>query len=264
MELLAHHFFYVSMGLYGLAALLLLLSSRGPDNGLLRMILIVAFVAHSISMVIYTAILGYIPLYRRSQDFFPQTWGLALVVMLMLPKLRDNLLTAITLAGILVICLVNGPLKLPTEIETPAFYLTPAPMMWFYLKDASIVAFAFCFSLSLTRLLRRGSDSDVMPNNELEKMVYSAALWGFVLFSAAQVAGSVWAHFGFGGFWLWRPMHFDSALIWIFYAAMLHAPNLSRRTGPIMGIVGFAIIICTGPIMGIVGFAIIMWWKLLF
>jgi hypothetical protein len=172
MELLAHHFFYVSMGLYGLAALLLLLSSRGPDNGLLRMILIVAFVAHSISMVIYTAILGYIPLYRRSQDFFPQTWGLALVVMLMLPKLRDNLLTAITLAGILVICLVNGPLKLPTEIETPAFYLTPAPMMWFYLKDASIVAFAFCFSLSLTRLLRRGSDSDVMPNNELEKMVY--------------------------------------------------------------------------------------------
>ncbi len=246
MELLAHHFFYVSMGLYALAALLLLLSSRGSDNSLVRMILIVAFVTHSISMIIYVAILGYIPLHKRDQNFFPRTWGLALVIMLMLPKLRDNLLTAIMLAGILFIALVGGPLRLPSEIGTPSFFLKPAPMMWFYLKDGSFIAFAFCFSLSLTWLLRRGGDSDMMPNNELEQMMYSAALWGFILFSAAQVAGGIWAHLGFGNFWLWRPMHFSSALIWIFYAAMLHVrwiPKLSQRTGPIMGIAGYAIFI---------------------
>ena len=254
MELLAHHLFYVSMGLYGLAALLLLFSSRGPDTNPVQMILVVAFVAHTISMIIYTATCGHILLHLRYQNFFPRTWGLALVVMfmLMLPKLRDNLLTAITLAGILVICLVGGPLRLPSNMCTSARFLQPAPMMWFHLKDTSIVVFAFCFSLSLTWLLRRGRDSDMMPNNKLEQMMYSAALWGFILFSGAQVAGSVWAHFGFGDFWLWRPMHFSSALIWIFYAAMLHVrwvPKLSRRTGPIMGIVGYAIII---------------WWELYF
>ncbi len=246
MELLAHHLFYVSMGLYGLAALLLLLSSRGPDHSLVRMIIIAAFVAHSISVIIYVAILGYIPLHKRFQNFFPRTWGLALVVMYMLPRLRDSLLTAIMLAGILFIALVGGPLRLPSEIGTPAFFLKPAPMIFFYLKDASMVAFAFCFSLSLTRLLRWSSDSDVIPNNELEKMIYSAALWGFILFSLVQVAGCLWALFGFGDYWLWRPMHLSSVAIWMFYAAMLHVrwvPKLSQRTGTIMGILGYGIFI---------------------
>lgn len=246
MELLAHHLFYVSMGLYGLAALLLLLSSRGPDNSLVRMIIIAAFVAHSISMIIYTATLGYIPLHKRSQNFFARTWGLALVVTFMLPRLRDSLLTAIMLAGILFIALAGGPLKLPSEIGAPAFFLRPAPIMFFYFKDASMVAFAFCFSLSLTRLLRRGSDSDVMPNNELEKMIYSTALWGFILYSLVQVAGCFWGLFGFGDYWLWRPMHYSSIVIWMFYATMLHVrwiPKLSQRTSPIMGIVGYAIFV---------------------
>ena len=247
MELLAHHLFYVSMGLYGLAALLLLLSRRGPDDGLVRMIIVAAFVAHSISMVVYTAILGYIPLHKRFQNFLPRTWGLALVVMFTLPRLRDSLLTAIMLAGILFIALAGGPLRLPSEMGTPAFFLIkPAPMMWFYLKDASIVAFAFCFSLSLTWLLRRGRDSDVMPNSKLKQMMYSAALWGFVLFSASQVAGCFWALFDFGDYWSWRPMKYSSIVIWMFYVAMLHAPwipKLSQRTVPIMGIVGYAIYI---------------------
>ncbi len=118
--------------------------------------------------------------------------------------------------------------------------------MFFYFKDASMVAFAFCFSLSLTRLLRRGSDSDVMPNNELEKMLYSTALWGFILFSLVQVAGCFWALFGFGDYWLWRPMHYSGIVIWMFYATMLHVrwiPKLSQRTCPIMGIVGYAIFV---------------------
>lgn len=51
---------------------------------------------------------------------------------------------------------------------------------------------------------------------------HSILLWGFVLFSISQVSGAMWAFMGWGSPFRWGARHFQSAVIWCYYAAYLH------------------------------------------
>ena len=51
---------------------------------------------------------------------------------------------------------------------------------------------------------------------------HSLLLWGFVLFSISQVSGAIWAFMGWGSPFRWGARHFQSAVIWCYYAAYLH------------------------------------------
>jgi len=47
-------------------------------------------------------------------------------------------------------------------------------------------------------------------------------IWGFVLYSLAQVVGAVWAYLGWGAPFHWSERHLQSTALWCFYAAYLH------------------------------------------
>ncbi len=51
---------------------------------------------------------------------------------------------------------------------------------------------------------------------------HSLLVWGFVFFSISQVTGAVWAFLGWGSPFRWGARHFQSAVIWCYYAAYLH------------------------------------------
>ncbi|MBN1532441.1 MAG: cytochrome c biogenesis protein CcsA [Spirochaetes bacterium] len=51
---------------------------------------------------------------------------------------------------------------------------------------------------------------------------HSLLLWGFVLFSVAQVTGALWAFLGWGSVFRWGSRHLQSAVIWCYFAAYLH------------------------------------------
>ncbi len=47
-------------------------------------------------------------------------------------------------------------------------------------------------------------------------------IWGFVLYSVAQVTGAVWCFLGWGNTFQWGSRHMGSTAIWLIFAAYLH------------------------------------------
>lgn len=54
------------------------------------------------------------------------------------------------------------------------------------------------------------------------------AVWGFVLYSLAQVLGGVWSYLGWSTPFHWGERHLLSASLWCFYCAFLHLQFSSR------------------------------------
>lgn len=248
MEAVVRNLYYLSMGLYALAALLLILRRDGIA-GQVRLILAAGFALHTVSLLSYTVLCGFIPMHARTQNCLPRTWGMAALMIFLLPKLKDRLLLGNIILGILILCAVGLPLPLAGEMSVREGFLAPGPFFWFHLYDASVVIFTYCFSLSLTLLLKP-ADLPASDTAELQRSVRSSALWGFIFFTFAQIAGSIWAVRDFGDYWHWKPMHLISVAVWMFYAGMVHVRwirGMSFRTAPVMGVVGFSAV---------------MWWTL--
>ncbi|PJB53121.1 MAG: hypothetical protein CO099_08860 [Bdellovibrio sp. CG_4_9_14_3_um_filter_39_7] len=55
----------------------------------------------------------------------------------------------------------------------------------------------------------------------------SFVIWGFILYSIAQVVGAIWCYLGWASLFNWSERHLQSASIWCFYAAYIHLRFLS-------------------------------------
>ncbi|MCU0822797.1 MAG: cytochrome c biogenesis protein CcsA [Spirochaetes bacterium] len=62
---------------------------------------------------------------------------------------------------------------------------------------------------------------------EKQNTFHTFLIWGFVLYSIAQVVGAVWCYYGWGNTFRWGNRHMMSAAIWLYYAAYLHLRYMS-------------------------------------
>jgi len=82
----------------------------------------------------------------------------------------------------------------------------------------------------------------------LDDLVYKAIIWGFPFLTAGIITGAAWANYAWGTYWSWDPKETWSLIVWLVYAAFLHA-RITRgwhgRRAAILSIVGFlATIFC--------------------
>ena len=109
--------------------------------------------------------------------------------------------------------------------------------------------FAVGFVASLIYLARRagGGGRDSLTN--LEDLTYRAISMGFPLFTAgALVAGAIWAKRAWGAYWSWDPKEVLSLVVWLVYAAYLHARSVRGLRGPAaaaLSIAGFLLTLFT-------------------
>ncbi len=82
----------------------------------------------------------------------------------------------------------------------------------------------------------------------LDDLVYRSIIWGFPFLTAGIVTGAAWASSAWGTYWSWDPKETWSLIVWLVYAAFLHA-RITRgwqgtRTA-VLSLAGFlATIIC--------------------
>jgi ABC-type transport system involved in cytochrome c biogenesis permease subunit len=50
----------------------------------------------------------------------------------------------------------------------------------------------------------------------------SCIIWGFILYSIAQVVGAIWCYLGWATLFNWGERHLQSATLWCYFAAYLH------------------------------------------
>ncbi len=67
------------------------------------------------------------------------------------------------------------------------------------------------------------TESRIPSTETLEKLAYQSIVIGFPVFSIAILLGCIWAYQAWGGYWSWDPKETWALIVWLIYAAYLHA-----------------------------------------
>ncbi|PWJ53245.1 cytochrome c-type biogenesis protein CcsB [Quadrisphaera granulorum] len=166
---------------------------------------------------------------------------------------------------------VLAPVLLSLGLAVAVFYTDSAPLVpalqsyWLVIHVSvafiSISLFVLAFSTTVLQLVQErreikraagetlgaGRFMEALPTStDLEKLSYrliaiSFPLWGFTL-----VAGAIWAEVAWGRYWNWDPKEVWTFIIWVVYAAYLHARatgGWNGRRAAYLSMAGFACII---------------------
>jgi cytochrome c-type biogenesis protein CcsB len=163
---------------------------------------------------------------------------------------------------------VIGPVLLSLGLATAVFYTEAAQLLpalksfWLVIHvSVAFVASALLtlgFSLTVIQLvqerretlrasgetLRRGRFMDALPNSaRLESDAYQLHAIAFPLWSFTLIAGAIWAERAWSSYWSWDPKEVWSFVIWVVYAAYLHAratQGYQGRRAAYLAVAGFA------------------------
>ncbi|WP_462418532.1 c-type cytochrome biogenesis protein CcsB [Kytococcus sp. Marseille-QA3725] len=133
----------------------------------------------------------------------------------------------------------------------------------------SIGVFIIGFALATLFLLKRRSEESgdgkgpaflqrVPSAERLDRLTYSAHIIAFPLWTFTLVAGAIWAERAWGRYWGWDPKEVWTFVIWVVYAAYLHARATAgwTRHSAWLAIAGFACIVINYAVVNVyfVGF----------
>jgi cytochrome c-type biogenesis protein CcsB len=128
----------------------------------------------------------------------------------------------------------------------------------------SVAVFTIGFSLGVLYLIQdRLETSDSPPRSfmsrlpdarALERMSYAVHIVAFPLWTFTVIAGAIWARQAWGSYWNWDPKEVWSFVIWVVYAAYLHAratTGWKRQNAMWIALVGFACIIVNFAVVNV-------------
>lgn len=88
----------------------------------------------------------------------------------------------------------------------------------------------------------------------LERFAYSLHIIAFPLWTFTLIAGAIWARQAWGSYWNWDPKEVWTFIIWVVYAAYLHARvtrGWRRQSATWVAVVGFACIIVNYAVVNV-------------
>lgn len=250
MEYFAKYTYFFAMMLYASALFLMFFKDNGKTDKLIKQILITAIAVHGVSLFSYIILSGYVPLHKRRQYMIPTTFGLSIILLFTWTKYKNRLLSKIVSFTVLFMFFCGFPVPLPSEMPSISCLTGIEPFLWYNVYNMAVALFAYCFCLSIAWFFSQNKNE--AEAKSFIKRIHNVSLWGFVLFTFSQAAGSVWAIAEFGDYWQWKPIHLMSVAIWMFYAAMIHVKYMSGFSKKVL------------PLMGTIGFACIVWWGIYF
>lgn len=115
-------------------------------------------------------------------------------------------------------------------------------------------AFAVAFGVSILYLLKIRSETSVAGKTQttymgmlpaassLDEFTYKLIAFGFPLLTLGIITGAAWANTAWGTYWSWDPKETWSLIVWLIYAAYLHA-RIARgwkgKRSALLSIIGF-------------------------
>lgn len=166
--------------------------------------------------------------------------------------------------------IVLGLAVLALGLALAVFYLPADPVQpvldsyWLviHVSIATIASglFTVSFAASVLQLLKDSRDAGSVrvggprwrsldalpPARDLEALSFRITAVGFVLWTFTIMAGAIWAEHSWGRYWGWDPKETWSFVVWVIYAAYLHARTTagwSGRRAAWFVIVGFAAVL---------------------
>ncbi|RYV50051.1 c-type cytochrome biogenesis protein CcsB [Pengzhenrongella frigida] len=162
----------------------------------------------------------------------------AVAVLLLVLRKRDLPFLGVAVTGLTVLALAVALLVFYVQADG----VQPALDSYWLVIHVGVAitaagVFTVAFAASVLQLLRssreRGSAAlsrpvwrwlDTVPGpGELEALSFRLNAVGFVLWTFTVIAGAIWAEHAWGRYWGWDPKEVWSFVIWVVYAAYLHA-----------------------------------------
>lgn len=91
-------------------------------------------------------------------------------------------------------------------------------------------------------------------SRQLERLAYGVHVMAFPLWTFTVIVGAIWARQAWGSYWNWDPKEVWSFVIWVVYAAYLHARVTSgwrRQSAALIALAGFACIVVNYGIVNV-------------
>jgi cytochrome c-type biogenesis protein CcsB len=110
-------------------------------------------------------------------------------------------------------------------------------------------AFGLAFGAAVLYLVQVSKKKAQGPARPLlDRLIYRAAVIGFIFLTVGILTGAVWAETAWGRYWSWDPKETASLITWFIYAALLHARLVQGWQGrPIawLAVAGFGAVLFT-------------------
>jgi cytochrome c-type biogenesis protein CcsB len=169
---------------------------------------------------------------------------------------------------------VVGPVLLTLGVAVLAFYTEAAELVpalksvWLVIHvTVAILAvgvFILAFALGVAYLVkaRRETSGPSRPSfweslpaaATLERTAYGLNMVGFILWTFTLVAGAIWAQKAWGSYWTWDPKEVWTFVVWVVYAAYMHAratAGWEPRKAMWIAIAGFVTIIVNFAVVNV-------------
>jgi cytochrome c-type biogenesis protein CcsB len=166
---------------------------------------------------------------------------------------------------------VVGPVLLTLGLAITVFYTDASELLpslksvWLVIHVSvatfSVALFTIAFSVTILHLVKtwlEGQDPEAMsrvrtvvntalpPARSLDRTAYGIHAVAFPLWTFTLIAGAIWAEQAWGHYWNWDPKEVWTFVIWVVYAAYLHAratTGWSARSANYLALVGYGAIL---------------------
>jgi cytochrome c-type biogenesis protein CcsB len=167
---------------------------------------------------------------------------------------------------------VTGPVLLTLGLAMTVWYTEAAELLpslksyWLAIHvtvaTLSVGLFAIAASASALYLVKdafqrsgRTSVLDRFPEaKSIERLSYGLHIVAFPLWTFTLIAGAIWARQAWGSYWNWDPKEVWTFVIWVVYAAYLHAratSGWSRQSANYIALAGWACIIINYTVVNV-------------
>jgi cytochrome c-type biogenesis protein CcsB len=166
---------------------------------------------------------------------------------------------------------VVGPVLLTLGLAITVFYTDASELLpslksvWLVIHVTvatfSLALFTIAFSVTILHLVKlwlESQDSQGMsrlrtvvnaalpPARSLDRTAYGINVVAFPLWTFTLIAGAIWAEQAWGHYWNWDPKEVWTFVIWVVYAAYLHAratTGWSARSANYLALAGYGAIL---------------------
>lgn len=232
-----------------------LFNSKSIAGKLATVSLCSGWILHTITLVVRTIAAGRPPFLNLYEYVISLTWGVVLVYLVTEFGTKKKELGAFAIP--LVALFSFFATRLPSELNPTMPALMSAwrvPHIVTAILAYSSFALAFC--LSIMYLIREAVDkkstsfwsSRIPPVEVLDKMIYRAIAFGFLMQTALLITGAIWAQFAWGRYWGWDPKETWALITWLIYAAFLHMRTTMGwrgRKAALVCLIGFVVTMFT-------------------
>ena len=218
-----------------------------------ELLTIIAFVFHTLAMVVRGIGAGRLPLTNQYEFATSFAWGICLCYLFFLWKYRFRVLGTFVTP---VIFLVIGYAAMQSREVRELMPALRSNWLAIHVSSAIVAygSFGVAFAVSLIFLLRARMgnssywDIHIPDEKKLDLISYRAVSMGFLFLSFVIVSGAIWAERAWGSYWSWDPKETWSLVTWIIYAIYLHlriSKGWKGKSAALFAVIGFICVIFT-------------------